>query len=266
MARITRRAAINVAALASAVAACPACIVPPAGAEAPPRQPPAEPPWERRRGVRTIDYNNYVIFVRASMDDMAHALAARSQRWEKDVLGHEIVLSRDSAFVFRLRGHAWTIVVPWDLTLAEDLRARAISNLLKVRVIGYGVSDTTASVGYALYDHGELLEEFNATEGSKGRPDASSGLMSRMRPLKLEDVANIWDFTHQFLVDQDVLEPGIDFNYFLGANRVRTLRGGEKARIVNPGFSWMMPGGTRSPPDVPPIERVDYWVALPPKR
>jgi hypothetical protein len=258
MGNITRRAVITAIALAGAATVCPPSVRP-THAQQSPAVPP-EPPWESRRGVRNIDYNNHVIFVRAPMDDMAHALAGRTERWERNVLGREIALSRNSALVFRLRGHAWTVVVPAPSPFVWD--EGALSGLLKTRIIGYGVSDTTGSVGYALYESGELVEQFDASEGSSGRPDGSSRFTSRLRTLKLEDIANIWKFTSQFLVDQDVLEPGIGFEYFLSSSPRLPLHQGEavRARIVNPGFSMMMPGGSRSVPDVPPIERVDHWV------
>src|SRR5262245_16628005 len=69
-------------------------------------------PWENRRGVETIDYNNNLLLIRASIDDVAHALADRTERWERDVVGREIILGQFGAFVFRLRGHSWTVVIP----------------------------------------------------------------------------------------------------------------------------------------------------------
>lgn len=258
MRKITRRAVIGTT-FAGIAAICPHYTARPTGAQQSPAVP-REPPWESRRGLRNIDYNNQVIFVHASMDDMASALAGRTERWERDVLGREVVLTYNSALVFGLREHAWTILVHAPSSFLWD--ERAMSDLLKVRVISYAVSDTTASVGYALYEKGELLEQFDAVEGDSGRPDDSSRFTSSLRALKLEDIGNIWEFTHQFLVDQDVLEPGINFEYFLSPSPSLPLGRGATARahIVNPGFSMIMPGGTRTAPDVPPIERVDHWV------
>jgi hypothetical protein len=52
----------------------------------------AETPWENRRGFETIDYNNSLAFVRAPIDEVGRALADRTERWEHDVLGKEIVV------------------------------------------------------------------------------------------------------------------------------------------------------------------------------
>src|SRR5262245_27582709 len=69
-------------------------------------------PWETRRGRETIDYNNNLLLIRAPVEDVARALADRTERWERDVLGREIVLGQFGVFVFRLREHSWTEVVP----------------------------------------------------------------------------------------------------------------------------------------------------------
>jgi hypothetical protein len=264
MPKITRRAAVQLAATTSAVAAALARIDRAAFAQeerpgplggGPLRAPP-RPPWEKRRGLLTTDYNNYLVFVRAPIDDLARAVADRTERWERDVLGQDVILSQNSAFVFRLRSHNWTIVAPEPFTAAldEQLSSRGFN----ARVISYGVSDTTGSIAYSLYENGELLEQFNATEGDHGRPDSSSSFTSRLRALKLEKIPNIWAFTQQFLVEQDVLEPGVDFGYFLRPFPGWPFRGGETVRVANPGFTIMQDDSRFL--DVPPIERVDYWV------
>jgi len=230
-----------------------------------------EKPWESRRGRETIDYNNNLLLIRASIDDVARALADRTERWERDVVGREIVLGQLGAFVFRLRGHAWTVVVlearsewqGWTLLSGINEQTRALSGLLKTRAIYYWVGDTTGTVGYGLYENGELLENLGATEG--GSPDDT--FSSRLRKLKRRDIRNIWSFTHQFLVDQDAFEPGISFQYFIDHTEYQRRREppqpGDRVRIVNDGFSVWRYDGSRSPPSIPPIERVDYLVLRP---
>jgi hypothetical protein len=67
---------------------------------------PSGMPWESRRGFWTTDYNNSLTLIHAPIDDVVDALAGRTERWERDVLGRDIVLSEQGgAFVFRLRGH-----------------------------------------------------------------------------------------------------------------------------------------------------------------
>jgi hypothetical protein len=228
-------------------------------------------PWENRRGQQTIDYNNNLLLIRASIDDVAHALADRTERWERDVVGREIILGQFGAFVFRLRGHSWTVVIPevrpelqgWALLIGISEQTRALSGLLKTRAIYYRVGDTSATVGYELYENGELLEKLSATEG--GSPDDT--FSSRLRDLNRRDIRNIWRFTDRFLVDQDAFEPGISFQYFIDHTEYRRRqeapRPGDRVRIVNDGFSFWMPDGSRSQPSIPPIERVDYLVLRP---
>jgi hypothetical protein len=227
-------------------------------------------PWESRRGRQTIDYNNNLLLVRAPIDDVAQALADRTERWERDVVGREIVLGQFGAFVFRLRGHSWTVVVPevrpsewqgWALLTGIVEQTRALSGLLKTRAIYYWVGDTSGTVGYVLYENGELLEKFSGTEG--GSPDDT--FSSRLRDPKRRDLRKIWDFSYQFLVDQDAFEPGITFEYFIDYSGYQrhTHQPGDRVRIVNEGFSWWMPDGSRSQPSIPPIEQVDYLALRP---
>ena len=212
-------------------------------------------PWESKRGSWTTDYNNSLTLIRAPIDDVVDALADRTDRWERDVLGRDIVLGEQGgAFVFRLRGHTWTEVVLEQLKPIWSLGEQALSRQLKTRVIDYSVSDTSGSIGYSLYEHGELLEKLSALEGGSDMPEANM-FSSSLRHLKRDDIPNIWAFTRQFLVDQDAFDPGIDFAYFLGRWR-GDVPAGDRHRIVNPGFTFMMPDGPVV--SVPPIERIDY--------
>jgi len=228
-------------------------------------------PWESMRGSWTTDYNNSLTLIRAPIDDVVDALADRTERWERDVLGRDIVLGEQGgAFVFRLRGHSWTEAVlepPYlrrvrferiDRALKPiwSLGEQALSRLLKTRVIPYSVSDTSGYIGYSLYENGELLEKLSALEGGSDLPEANT-FSSILRGLKRDDISNIWAFTRQFLIDEDAFDPGIDFAYFLGRWRGDVLAG-DRHRIVNPGFTFMMPDGPVV--SVPPIERIDYLV------
>ena len=229
----------------------------------------AQRPWESRRGMETTDYNNTLLLIRAPIDGVAHALVQRTERWEKDVVGREIVLGQFGAFVFRLNGHSWTEVVPevrhelhgWALLIGLAEQARALSSRLNARVIYYWIGDTSCTIGYELCENGELLEKLSATEG--GSPDDT--FSSRLRDLKRRNIRNIWDFTRRFLVDQDAFEPGISFQYFIDRTELRRAnpQPGDRVRIVNSGFRFWMSDGNISPPSVPPIERVDYLVLRP---
>lgn len=211
----------------------------------------AETPWENRRGFETIDYNNSCVLIRASIDEVGNALADRAERWEQNVLAKEIVVDKEGAFIFRLRGHSWTEVViePFPAETWEQ----ELSSRLATSVISYAVSDTTGSVGYRLYEKGELLEQLDATDNGSGGADSDTRFSSRLRSLKRGDMKDIWRFTEKFLVDQDAFEPGINFTYFLGR---KSYRPGDRLMVVNPGFTLVT--GQQSVVSTPPIERVDY--------
>jgi hypothetical protein len=201
------------------------------------------------------------VLIRAPIEDVARALASRTQRWEENVLGREIALEPGrGAFVFRLRGHDWTIIVfdgPVWLRLPEA-DEQAASALLERRVIDYWVGDTSGTIGYRFYDKGQLREQFSATEGDASAPDAST-FSSRLREIKITEIQNVVAFAAQFLADQDAYEPSISFDYFLGAFRPNS---GELVQIVNPGVMHQFGPGRQSRA-IPPIERVDYLVLKP---
>jgi hypothetical protein len=217
-------------------------------------------PWESSRGRWTTDYNNSLTLIRAPVDDVITALADRTERWERDVLGRDIVLGEQGgAFVFRLRGHSWTEAVLEPFGPIWSLPKQSLSRLLNTRVIHYSVSDTSGYIGYSLYENGELLEELSVLEG--GSDEGPNTFSSRLRDLERDDITNVWDFTYEFLVDQDAFDPGIDFAYFLGRWR-GDVPAGNRHRIVNPGFTFMMSDGPVV--SVPPIERIDYLALVEP--
>jgi hypothetical protein len=215
----------------------------------------AEEPWESRRGVRTTDYNNSVVLIRASIDEVGRSLTDLTERWERDVLGKEIVVGDEGAFIFRLRGHSWTEVVigPLQADQSLGLWERELSSRLATRVITYSVSDTMGAIGYDLYERGELLEKLDATDDGSGKASRDTKFSSRLRPLKRNDITDIWSFTEEFLVAQDAFEPGIEFTYFLGRQKYRP---GDRLKVVNPGFP--LAGRKETAVSILPIERVDY--------
>jgi hypothetical protein len=209
-----------------------------------------EEPWENRRGAYTIDYNNTLALIRASIDEVARDLAGQTGRWDQDVLGKEIAVGEEGAFIFRLRGHVWTEAVaePWKAGLEQ-----ALSSHLATRVISYTVSDTVGAIGYSLYERGELLEELAATDNGRGRASSDTIFSSRLRSPQQDEIDNIWRFAEEFLIAQDAYEPGIEFRDFFGR---QSYRPGERLKVVNPGL--VRAGRNGQAVSLPPIERVDY--------
>jgi hypothetical protein len=138
--------------------------------------------------------------IRAPVDDVITALADRTERWERDALGRDIVLGEQGgAFVFRLRGHSWTEAVLEPFGPIWSLPKQSLSRLLSTRMIHYSVSDTSGYIGYSLYENGELLEELSVLEG--GSDEGPNTFSSGLRDLERDDITNVWDFTYEFLVD-----------------------------------------------------------------
>ena len=214
--------------------------------------------WASKRGLELTDYNNAVVLVRAPVEEVAKALSSRAQNWEPNALGREVVVGKEAAFVFRLRGHAWTEVVhqfhyrePSVLGLQWE---KPLSLALKTRVIAYYVSDISDCTGYYLYEGGDLLESFDAVENDDGGPAVDkSQFFSKVRTTQLKEIKNIWAFTRRLFLDEDAFDPGIDDRYFFDH---RQRQPGERAMLVNPGFTLSVAG--ENVLSTPSIERLDY--------
>ena len=218
--------------------------------------------WDKARGIETTDYNNSLVLLRASVEDVAQALAPHSTIWERDVLEREIVLSKTALFVFRLQGHTWTEIVyrgytnPIQQALGQDWE-RSLSQRLDTQLISYNVSDTTNSIGYSFWQDGELLEEWTSGDGD-------SQFFSKLRTVTVNDENKIQTCAYEFFREQDAFEPGITFTYFLDPH-INSLKSSPTSantsvdnRVVvqNPGFGLVVGGQTSW--STPNIERVDY--------
>lgn len=225
--------------------------------------------WANVRGLRNLDYNGYILLVRSSVEAVARAIAKEHIRWEPDVLGKEIVRRKDALFVYRLRGHSWSIVVrtPFgDSPLGRKGHEweKSLSGRLGVPIIAYGRSDTCCSISYTLIEGDEVVEDFFVEEDD-GRPDPRrSYFKSTRRTIQLDQIGNVYDFVEDFFVEHDAFDPAFSFDYFFNhvpspysLNRVppREVR----ATVVNPGLVSVYIGNIEDRrTNVPMIERVDH--------
>jgi hypothetical protein len=210
--------------------------------------------WATERGIPGIDYNNSIVFVRASVEEVARLLAENAAHWDRDVLGREVTVGSKDALVFRLVGHDWTEVVGEPLFGLGTDKAKDLSRRLNASVILYSVSDTCGTTGYMFLESGNLTEEFSASESADGHPDAQSSFHSEKRNITIRDIDNMWSFAHRFFVEQGALEPGIDYEYFFNHGRPRA---GVRLKITNPGFTVQFPDGDAIT-STPVLERVDH--------
>jgi hypothetical protein len=219
--------------------------------------------WERARGLYFRDANSLSLLARAPVEAVAGVLAEGAGLWEHDVVGREIVVQADSVFVFRLAGHEWSIVV--ERTFARIPYGRndyawekSASCRLEAPLILYGMSDTCGTIGYTLVERGDVVEDFFAEDDGSRPSQKGSRFASTRRRVRLQEIENIYSFVHDFLVEQDAYEPGIDFESFF-AEGVPEV--GSRATVQNPGHWENDHRGCRRV--IRQLERVDYLVLRP---
>lgn len=172
-------------------------------------------PIEQRRGIDSIDINQSVILVRASIEQVAQTLAQilEADSWERDVYDPEIELLGQDFVVFQFRGHPWSTIhqqgyIRFGKNLGEK-DAQSLSELLQTRVIYYSASDTSGTIGYQFYDAGQLVERlyFDHSTSDREEDDVSneegpvlfrpSAFESQLRQLKAENIDNSYAFTNK---------------------------------------------------------------------
>jgi hypothetical protein len=212
-------------------------------------------PWDRRRGIQSWDQNHLSILVDGAVDVVAAALAASwpdgAARWEPDVLGKEV--GSTGIFVYRMRGHRWSVVVFKNITFGNVERARDLSRRLGAQVISWGVSDTMGSFGYDLFDRGALVEHLAVFEDDDGEEvlefTSASGAAG---PASVDES---YGFAERRFRELDVLEPGIEFVGFFGA---RQPKPGARGRVEAPTFPCNFGGEILTAEPV--FERVDLVI------
>lgn len=192
-----------------------------------------------KRGVGSFEYNGSTIFVKEHVEAVSHSLSNKRHAncWQKNVICQEIELTEQCFFVFRFKGHSWTNVIARDpsgldfvttketnqineeilkqemekvysLCLNEE-DAYLLSMDLKTRTIFYGVSDTILSLGYRIYENGELLEKFETDEGYEIL-EWESNIHDDRIDIKAEE------WVDQLFRQQDIFEPSINFRRWVG--------------------------------------------------
>jgi hypothetical protein len=236
-------------------------------------QPANTPPtdWKQARGLWMLDYNCYNCLVRATVEEVARAIADDVEVWEQDVLGRPVVVRPDSLFVFRLPGHLWSVLAarafartPYGFKNYEW--ERSLSRRLGQPIILYGRSDTCGLIGYTMIEAGEMIEDFSADGGADDDPEDDennrpntkrSYFNSTRRKMSLDQIADMYEFVNDFLVEQDAFVPGIEFEYFFDHEEPPI---GEAGLVQNSGFVFLTSPGWEKFRITPEIERVDYLV------
>jgi hypothetical protein len=209
--------------------------------------------WETLRGVWFPDTNRELILVKAPLERVGQALAGIGYRWQRDVLGKQVVIVERALIAYRIHGHTWSCIVG-ESFLGMGAQAElcpALSAQLKTSVIYYSVGKTAGVRGYMLYRDGKELESFYEP-GEGGIHFASK---RRRAPGKVADARQ---FTDEFLRSQDALDSGITFEYFLRSDnrQAGSWQEGEAKTLQDLGMAasfWDGDAVTR-----PPIGRVDF--------
>lgn len=165
---------------------------------------------EQKRGIETIDLNQFLVLVKAHIEPVAQAFSQARQAdiWERDVYDRQIEITKGQGFiVFQFRGHPWTLIseinfVPYRTPL-NNKDAQTLSRLLQSRAIYYRVSDTSGYIGYELYENGSSIEKLSSEE------EIYLEFQSQRCQLKPEDIGNAYNFVYDFMLEQDVYIPAL---------------------------------------------------------
>ncbi|KYC41327.1 hypothetical protein WA1_21710 [Scytonema hofmannii PCC 7110] len=205
---------------------------------------------EQRRGTENIDLNDYLVLVQSPIEQVGQAFIQMGlvDLWERDVYAREIELTNKRSFIlFQFQRHPWTIIqssnfFPHTIWLKDEY-ALLTSIWLHTKAIYYQVSDVCGHTGYHLYNCGESTERlyFEAKDFEE-EMDANSSMReneyrseegiyqfrSQLRQIKAEDIQNVarnaYDFTNQFLREQDAYAPGISWISDFGVGQKVTVR------------------------------------------
>jgi hypothetical protein len=237
-------------------------------------------PWSERRGIGSTDRNSLVVLVRVPLDRLSDALAASALETRRDVLGSEIEILGKFQFACQIVGQVWSLLVSDEIVEPSEAQ---LSKQLGQPVIQLGVSDTTGTIGYLLFEDGAIVEYFAGSEGEledefaiddanryglslqtyifspyhDEDPEAkqSAYFWSSRRNVTVEEIGDIWDFAEQFILEYEAYDPAIDVSYLLGEYSPRR---GRRYRVQNPGFTLGLPTGQQIT-SVPDLVRVDYF-------
>ncbi|MBI1851965.1 MAG: hypothetical protein HYR85_16630 [Planctomycetes bacterium] len=219
----------------------------------------AEKAWDKARGIESIDYNNGLELIKASVEEVSLALAPLTFQWLCEALGRDVIWQPSGTFVFRLAGHKWTELLEpstYPRLRPDERLGQSLSRVLSTEVLTYSVSDTCGSIGYQLWNCGESLESFYAEDDGESRPRAATAeFASKLRPAAIEGIQDIWHHVHDVFLRLDACEPGFAIDYFLGHELPKP---GAQAKVRNPGVTMNFSGDLVM--STPEFERVDYVV------
>jgi hypothetical protein len=125
-------------------------------------------PLTQRRGIESIDLNEDLILIQASIKDVSETAQYQFQMsLERDIWGMSINTNQQGIIILQLCGHPWTLVIPLPprpyIFVPGDGSAitNTFSDSLNTKSISYHISDTEGSLSYQLFEKGKLIERLN---------------------------------------------------------------------------------------------------------
>ena len=185
-------------------------------------------PLNQRRGIDSLDTNDFLFLVQAPIEQVAQALGQLRQVmfWQRDVYEREIeILDGYGLVIFQFQGHLWTVIrdlnfIPYQVRL-ENKEAHLLSSVLQTKAICYHISDSSGNIGYHLYDCGKSIEELYFTHERERKMDedekdllaqGTCQFQSRLRQLDANDIKDAYSFAEAFFLEQDAYVPALSWN------------------------------------------------------
>jgi hypothetical protein len=200
-------------------------------------------PIEQRRGIEHTDLNDYLILVKAPIEQVGQALCQMLPIacWKRDVYQRQIeIVEQGSALIFKFPGHPWTIIQPRNFLPNsinfQDKEAQSISGLLQTKVISYLISDTGGYIGYQFFNCGKFLEKLYKEPPEEMAPieyesevweEEFIGMCefrSQLRQTEVYEIGDGYKFTDDFLREQDAYVPSFKWTEFLEVGQKVTIK------------------------------------------
>lgn len=251
-------------------------------------------PWSQRRGIETVDRNAEVFLVRVPLEELFNYLELRAIESKRDVMDSEIEVLDDFVLAYQIAGQSWSVIVNGYVlkesysnypSVMQPSRLAQISKQFQQPAIRLQVSDTEGTIGYDLFENGELVECFRGASNPFEVPEEfgvplqqivitvrqeiagfdpelleqTAYFWSRHRQVTSEEIGDVWEFSDKLVRSLNAYDPALNEEYFFAG----IPRQGDRYRVQNPGITSVIGyddrGREREVTAVPNLVRVAYF-------